>query len=98
MDYRNFMVSFNIDPLLPARGSQSNQQRKTKGLKAINVNDYEEKLRMADNTHKAIKMYFELEKVKVLVPNTNKTTPVLMLFDRWSRVTVGANLERLDEF
>ena len=53
---------------------------------------------MADHTPQAIKTYFELEKIKVLVPNTNETTPVLMLFDRWSRVTVGVNLERLDEF
>ena len=99
MDDQNFMGSFNIDPLLPARGSQSNQQRKNIGLKAIDVNDYEEKLRMADNTPKAIKMYFELEKVEVLVPNTNKTTFVLMLFDIWSGgVTVGANLEGLDKF
>ena len=116
MDDQNFLGGFNIDPLLPARGSQSNQQRKNIGLKAIDVNDYEEKLRMTDkndfhqscillldtkdsnNNPQAIKRYFELEKVEILVPNTNETTPVLMLFDRWSRLSVGANLERLDEF
>jgi len=39
-----------------------------------------------------------LEKVKAKVPNSEKTTPVLILFDGGSGTTVGNHLEDLDEF
>ena len=54
-----------------------------------------------DNTpsnHAFLKTYFELEKVKAKVPNSEKTTPVLILFDGGSGTTVGNHLEDLDEF
>ena len=44
------------------------------------------------------KTYFELEKVKAKVPNSDKTTPVLVLFDGGSGTTVGNHLEELDEY
>ena len=46
--------------------------------------------------HNFLKTYFELEKVKAIVPNTDKTT--LVLFDRGSGTTVGNHLEELDRF
>ena len=42
--------------------------------------------------------YFELEKVKALISNTNKTTPVLILFNGGSGTTVGNHLEGLDGY
>ena len=32
-------------------------------------------------THNFLKTYFQLEKVKAKVPNTEQTTPVLVVFD-----------------
>ena len=39
-----------------------------------------------------------MEKIKAKVPNSDKTTPVLVLFDGGSGTTVGNHLEDLDEF
>ena len=39
-----------------------------------------------------------MEKVKAIVPNTDKTTPVLVLFDGGSGTTVGNHLKELDRF
>merc|ERR1711895_318327 len=44
------------------------------------------------------KTYFRLEKVNVLVPNSNETTPVIILFDCGSGKTVGHNIEHLYGF
>ena len=58
-------------------------------------------IKNSDNTpitHNFLKTYFELEKVKAMVPNTDKTTPVLVLFDGGSGTTVGNHLEDLDGF
>ena len=49
-------------------------------------------------THNFLKTYFELEKVKTMIPNTDKTTPVLVLFDRGSGTIVDNHLEKLDGF
>ena len=49
-------------------------------------------------THNFLKTYFELEKVKAIVPNSNKKSPVLVLFDGGSGKTVGNQLEDLDGF
>ena len=57
-------------------------------------------IRNSDNTpitHNFLKTYFELEKIKAIVPNTDKTTPVLVLFDGGSGTTVGNHLEELDD-
>ena len=45
-----------------------------------------------------IRLFFELEKVKALILNTNKTTPVLILFDGGSGTTAGNRLEGLDGY
>merc|ERR1712240_512543 len=44
------------------------------------------------------KTFFRLEKVNVLVPNSNETTPVIILFDCGSGKTVGNDIEHLDGF
>ena len=44
------------------------------------------------------KTFFRLEKVNALVPNSNETTPVIILFDCGSGKTVGNNIESLDGF
>ena len=49
-------------------------------------------------THNFLKTYFELEKVKAMIPNSDKTTPVLVLFDGDSGTTVVNHLEELDGF
>ena len=56
-------------------------------------------IKNSDNTpitHNFLKTYFELEKVRAKVPNSDKTTPVLVLFDGGSGTTVGNHLEDLD--
>ena len=40
-------------------------------------------------THNFLKTFFRLEKANALIPNTNETTPVLVLFDCRSGKTVG---------
>ena len=58
-------------------------------------------IKNSDNTpttHNFLKTYFELEKVKAMIPNTDKTTPVLVLFDGGCGTTVGNHLEELDGF
>ena len=45
-----------------------------------------------------MKKFFELEKIKAKIPNSDKTTPVLVLFDGGSGTTVGNHLEELDGF
>merc|ERR1712101_14193 len=49
-------------------------------------------------THNFLKTYFELEKIKAKVPNSDRTTPILVLFDGGSGTTVGNHLEDLDEY
>ena len=44
------------------------------------------------------KTFFRLEKVNALVPNSNETTPILILFDCGSGKTVGNDIEHLDGF
>ena len=44
------------------------------------------------------KTFFRLEKVNALVPNSNETTPVLILFYCGSGKTVGNQVEHLDGF
>ena len=59
------------------------------------------KYKNSDNTaitHNFLKTFFELEKVKAMIPNSDKTTPVLVLFDGGSGTTVGNHLEELDGF
>ena len=58
-------------------------------------------IKNSDNTpitHNFLKTYFELEKVRAKVPNSDKTTPVLVLFDGGSGTTVGNHLEDLDGY
>ena len=58
-------------------------------------------IKNSDNTpitHNFLKTYFELEKIKAKIPNSYKTTPVLVLFDGGSGTTVGNHLEDLDEY
>ena len=58
-------------------------------------------IKNSDNTpitHNFLKTYFELEKIKAKIPNSDKTTPVLVLFDGGSGTTVGNHLEDLDEY
>ena len=58
-------------------------------------------IKNSDNTpitHHFLKTYFELEKIKAKIPNSDKTTPVLVLFDGGSGTTVGNHLEDLDEY
>ena len=44
------------------------------------------------------KTFLKLEKVNTLVPNSNETTPVLILFDCGSGKTVENQIEHLDGF
>ena len=58
-------------------------------------------IKNSDNTpitNNFLKTYFELEKVRAKVPNSDRTTPVLVLFDGGSGTTVGNHLEDLDEY
>ena len=58
-------------------------------------------IKNSDNTpitHNFLKTYFELEKVRAKVPNSDKTTPVLVLFDGGSGTTVGNHLDKLDGY
>ena len=45
-----------------------------------------------------MKTYFELEKIKAMIPNSDKTSPVLVIFDTGSGKTVGNQLEDFDGF
>ena len=45
-----------------------------------------------------VKTFYRLEKVKAQIPNSNKTTRVLILFDCGSGKTVGNQIEHLDGF
>ncbi len=45
-----------------------------------------------------MKTYFELEKVRAKVANSDIRTPVLVLFNGGSGTTVGNHLEDLDEY
>ena len=44
-------------------------------------------------THNFLKTFFCLEKANAMTPNTDQTTPVLVLFDCGSGKTVGNQLE-----
>ena len=49
-------------------------------------------------TYNFAKTFFRLEKVNALIPNSNETTPVLILFDCGSGKTVRNQVEHLDGF
>ena len=49
-------------------------------------------------THHFLKTFFRLEKVNAVIPNTEETTPVLILFDCGSGKTVGNYVESLDGY
>ena len=58
-------------------------------------------IKNSDNTpitHNFLKTYFELEKIKTIVPYSDKTAPFLVLFDGGSGTTMGNHLEELDGF
>ena len=48
--------------------------------------------------HNFVQTFFKLEKVNAQIPNSNRTTPVLILFNCGSRKTVGNQIEHLDGF
>ena len=49
-------------------------------------------------TYNFAKTFFRLEKVNAMVPNSNETSPVLILFDCGSGKTVGNQVEHFDGF
>lgn len=49
-------------------------------------------------SHNFLKMFFRLEKVNDMIPNTNENTPILVLFYYGSSKTVGNQQEHLDSY
>ena len=101
IDLENEIIDFDYDDLVEKLEVSDGIEFNQLFVPTLAIKNDDNQIKNDDNqiiNYNFAKTYFRLEKVNVLVPNSNETTPVLILFDCGSGKTVGNNVEHLDGF